>query len=107
MTKSKPKLKKSSYMRPRATWQWTLIGGLIGFFVIHPCVMVTAHLMLKSGLESNYSIADIILVEFAQIFSVQMLPWGLSFAIISALSGLFLGRTRQMTHAKMSRDSEN
>lgn len=86
-------------MRPRATWQWTLIGGLIGFFVIHPCVMVTAHLMLKSGLESNYSIADIILVEFAQIFSVQMLPWGLSFAIISALSGLFLGRTRQMTHA--------
>jgi diguanylate cyclase (GGDEF)-like protein len=86
-------------MRPRATWQWTLIGGLIGFFVIHPCVMVTAHLMLKSRLESNYSIVDIILVEFAQIFSVQMLPWGLSFAIISALSGLFLGRTRQVTHA--------
>jgi diguanylate cyclase (GGDEF)-like protein len=28
-----------------------------------------------------------------------MLPWGLSFAFISALSGLFFGRNRQATHA--------
>ena len=98
MTIAKPKLKSSSYMRPKAIWQWTSIGGLIGFIVIHPCVMITAHLMFQPRIESNYSLVDVILMEFAKIFSLQMLPWGLSFAFISALSGLFLGRNRQMTH---------
>ena len=99
MTKNKPKLKPSSNMRPKATWRWTLIGGLIGFFVIHPCVMIIARLMFQPRLESNYSIVDGILAEFAKIFSLQMLPWGLSFVFISALSGLFFGRNRQVTHA--------
>jgi len=99
MTKTKPKLKPSSYLRPKVTWQWTSIGGLIGFFVIHPCAMITAHLMFQPKIESNYSLVDVILTEFAKIFSLQMLPWGLSFALISALCGLFFGRNRQMTHA--------
>ena len=99
MTKTRPILKPSDYIRPKATWQWTFIGGLTGFFVIHPGVMISAYLMFQPGLESNYSIGDIIFAQFARIFSLQMLPWGLSFAFISALSGLFLGRNRQVTHA--------
>jgi diguanylate cyclase (GGDEF)-like protein len=99
MTKNKPYLKPASYISSKNTWRWALIGGLIGFFVIHPCVMVTAHLMFQSGPESNYSIAAIIFLEFSRIFSFQMLPWGLSFAFVSALSGLFFGRNRQATRA--------
>ena len=99
MTKNKSNLKPSSYISSKTTWQWALIGGLIGFFVIHPCVMITAHLMFQPGLESDYSIVAIIFSEFSRIFSFQMLPWGLAFAVISAISGLFFGRNRQMTYA--------
>lgn len=99
MTNTKPKLKPSSYMPLKAAWQWPLMSGLAGFFVIHPCVMITAHLMFQPGLESNYSIAAIIFTEFSRIFSFQMLPWGVAFAVISAISGLFFGRNRQMIYA--------
>lgn len=99
MTKNKPNLKPASYISSKNTWRWALIGGLIGFFVIHPCVMISAYLMFQPSLESNYSIVNVILAESTKIFSLQMLPWGLSFTFISALSGLFLGRNRQMTHA--------
>ena len=91
-------LKTPNYIRSKTTWQWAIIGGLTGFFVIHPFVMIASHLMFQPRIESNYSLVDVILMEFAKIFSLQMLPWGLSFAFISALSGLFLGRNRQMTH---------
>lgn len=99
MTITKPKLKMSSYFRTKSTWRWTSICALTGFIVIHPCVMIIAHLMFQPRIESNYSLVDIILKEFARIFSLQMLPWGLSFAFFSALSGLFIGRNRQMTQA--------
>ena len=99
MTKNKPNLKPSSYISSKTTWQWALIGGSIGFLVIHPCIMITAHLMFQPGLESNYPIVTIIFSEFSKIFSFQMLPWGLAFAVISAISGLFFGRNRQMTYA--------
>ena len=87
MLKPRPIFKPS----PKDTWQGTLIGGLTGFFVIHPGVMISAYLMFQPGLESNYSIVNVILAGFTKIFSLQMLPWGLSFTFISALSGLFLG----------------
>jgi diguanylate cyclase (GGDEF)-like protein len=99
MTKNKPNLKPSSYISSKTTWQWALIGGLIGFLVIHPCVMITAHLMFQPSLESNYPIVTIIFSEFSRVFSFQMLPWGLAFAVISAISGLFFGSNRKMTYA--------
>ncbi len=55
--------------------------------------------MFQPGLESDSLIVDVILMEFARVFSFQMLPWGLSFFIISALSGLFYGRGRQAADA--------
>ena len=92
-------MKSPNYIKSKTTWQWAIIGGLSGFLVIHPCVMIIAHLMFLPGLESNYSIVRIIFAEFAGILSFQMLPWGLSFAMISAVSGAFYGRNRHVALA--------
>ena len=99
MTITKPKLKLSSDMQTKAIWRWAAIGGLTGFIVIHPCVMISAQLMFQPKIKSNYTLVDILFTEFAKIFSLQMLPWGLSFALISALTGLFIGRNRQVNQA--------
>jgi len=95
MTANKPNLIRSILKRSRATCFWALTGGLLGYFIIHPWVMITAHLMFRPRLEPSFSIVDIIFAEFTRAFSLQMLPWGLAFAMISALTGAFYGRSRQ------------
>lgn len=90
MTANKPNLKRS-----RTTCFWALTGGLLGYFIIHPWVMIAAHLMFRPRLESSFSIVDIIFEEFTRAFSLRMLPWGLAFAMISMLTGAFYGRSRQ------------
>ena len=92
-------MKPPNYIKSKTTWQWTIIGGLTGFFIIHPWVMIIAHLMFLPGLEANFSIVRIIFAEYTGILSFQMLPWGFSFAIISAVSGAFYGRSRQVSAA--------
>jgi diguanylate cyclase (GGDEF)-like protein len=94
-----PKLKLSGYLRTKSIWRWASIGGITGFIIIHPCVMIFAQLMFQPKIKSNFTMADIILTEFARIFSLQMLPWGLALAFISAIAGLFIGRNRQVTQA--------
>ncbi|MGD8741399.1 MAG: GGDEF domain-containing protein [Desulfobacterales bacterium] len=57
--------------------------------------MITAHLMLRTRLKSYSSIVNVIFAEFTRAFSLEMLPWGLTFAIISTLTAAFYGRSRQ------------
>ena len=95
MTANKPNLKRSILKRSRTTCFWALTGGLLGYFIIHPWVMITAHLMFRPRLESSFSIVDIIFEEFTRAFSLRMLPWGLAFAMISTLTCAFYGRNRQ------------
>jgi diguanylate cyclase (GGDEF)-like protein len=83
----------------KTTWQWGLIGGLIGFFVLHPSVMLTARLMFQSQHNSNDSFNSVIIAGLIRAFSIQMLPWAISFAIISTVAGAFYGRTRQAVAA--------
>jgi len=74
---------------------WLLIGGLIGFSIIHPWVMITAHLMFRPRLKSYSSIVNVIFAEFARAFSLEMLPWGLAFAMISSFTAAFYSKNRQ------------
>lgn len=88
-------MKKFSYPQSKIIWQWALIGALFGFFVLHPWMMFTARLMLHSRPSSNHTVNSIIISESTQAFSIQMLPWSLTFAVLSAISGAFYGRSRQ------------
>jgi diguanylate cyclase (GGDEF)-like protein len=96
MTANKPNLtRRTDFKSSKTMYLWPLTGGLIGFFIIHPWVMITAHLMLRTRLKSYSSIVNVIFAEFTRAFSLEMLPWGLTFAIISTLTAAFYGRSRQ------------
>ena len=96
MTANKPNLtRRTDFKSSKTMYLWPLTGGLIGFFIIHPWVMITAHLMLRPRLKSYSSIVNVIFAEFTRAFSLEMLPWGLTFAIISTLTAAFYGRSRQ------------
>jgi diguanylate cyclase (GGDEF)-like protein len=86
---------RSVFQRSRPTCLWALIAGVLGYFIIHPWVMITAHLMFRPRLKAYFSMGNIIFEEFVRAFSLEMLPWGLAFAVLSSLSGAFYGRSRQ------------
>ena len=80
----------------KKTWQWALIGALFGFLILHPWVMLTAKLMFPSKDHYENSFTAALLSESQKVFSIQMLPWSLSYALISALAGAFWGRKLQV-----------
>jgi diguanylate cyclase (GGDEF)-like protein len=96
MTVDKPNLtRRPDFKSSKTICLWPLTGGLVGFLIIHPWVMVTAHLMFRPRLKSYFSIVEVIFAEFSRAFSLEMLPWGLTFAIISSFTAAFYGRSRQ------------
>ena len=88
-----------SYLRSKIFWRSVIVGALFGFFVIHPWMMFTTRLMFHSRPGSNHTVNSIIISESTRAFSIQMLPWSLTFAVLSAISGAFYGRSRQVTLA--------
>jgi hypothetical protein len=86
------------------TWSWVFIGCFLGYFLIHPAVMVTSHLMMQSGSEISLTFNNLITTVVPKSFSIQMMPWGISFALICAFAAGLLGRIRQ-ANATL-RDSE-
>jgi diguanylate cyclase (GGDEF)-like protein len=89
-------LETLSQLQPKINWRWALIGALFGFFVLHPGAMFTARLMFQSQHFPNDTFNEIIISEMRKAFSIQMLPWSLSFAIISAIAGAFYRRSQQI-----------
>jgi len=97
--REQPVLKKEKQSKPLTTLKWFSIGGLLGYFFLHPCIMIIANLMFLSGPASGLTLGDTIVSACMRSFSFQMLPWSLSFAIITGLSGAFYGRNRQVAAA--------
>jgi signal transduction histidine kinase len=66
-------------------WLWMLIGALLGFFVIHPLLMIAAQAMSpKQDIRFGIQV----------VFSLVMLPWALGFAGMGSLSAWLLAKTR-------------
>ena len=95
MTGNKPNLTRFVFKQSRAIYLWALIGGVLGYFIIHPWVMISANFMFRSRLKSYFSIADVFFEELTRAFSLPMLPWGLAFAIISSITAAFYGKNRR------------
>ena len=74
---------------------WIVIGGLFGYFIFHPIVMITGHIMLEPDMLHDHNIFDIIIYETLNSFSLGMLPWSIAFAIAGALIANFYGKLRQ------------
>lgn len=64
---------------------YSVIGGLLGYFIIHPLFMIIGHTMLESNFIHDHHVLDIIKTEYFDSFSIKMLPWSLTFTFVSAL----------------------
>ena len=74
---------------------WVVIGGLFGYFIFHPIVMITGHIMLEQDMSHEHGILEIIVSETVNSFSLGMLPWSIAFTIAGALIANFYGKLRQ------------
>jgi hypothetical protein len=78
-------------------WRWPIISAMIGYLIIHPSVMILAHLMLNSKMNHSATVSENIFSELQKSFSMGMMPWGVSFAVICSITGVFIGRNLQIS----------
>lgn len=79
-------------MSPRKKYAfWFAIGFFIGFFMVHPMIMIIAKAMdLNMSLQFT-SIRTAILMGF----TYAMLPWGLGLALLSGMVATLITRVNQ------------
>ena len=75
---------------------FAVLGAVLGYFIIHPLFMVIGHTMLETGFTHKYDLFDSIIHGFLDSFSRKMLPWSLSFSVVSALFFGLVGYILQM-----------
>jgi hypothetical protein len=75
---------------------WTVIGALSGYFVLHPIIHMISVFHSTGGHSPPANLDH----ELLKAFSVSMLPWSLAFTILSALLGMFWGRIKQTDKEK-------
>ena len=77
----------------RKVFKWVLIGAFSGYFILHPLVMVTGHLMMEPNTaHSGLTFLESVFLEISKIFSLSMLPWGLAFVLFGSAIGFFYGK---------------
>lgn len=83
------------YMKLSFTSKYGLIGAVLGYFVIHPLVMISSHIMFEGMFDHTCTLAEFILAKVLGAFSLKMLLWSLSSTTFCALIGYFYGRVKQ------------
>jgi diguanylate cyclase (GGDEF)-like protein len=78
-------------------WRWLLTSALVGYLIFHPLVMILAHLMVRTKSDHGAAVSEIIFSGLQKSFSIEMMPWGVAFAIIIAITGVFIGRNLQIS----------
>ena len=71
--------------------QCSLTGAAVGYFIFHPLVMLLSYLMTvkDSALDMTNTVGVIAVV--LRSFSIDMLPWSLSFTMFNGIIGLYYG----------------
>ena len=77
-------------------WKWAILAGLIGYFILHPAVMLSGHMMMEPG--TSLSLEHVIAHEIKSAFSLEMLPWSLAFTLGAALFGGLYGHLKGVEH---------
>jgi hypothetical protein len=77
--------------KQRILFQYTVIGAMTGYFIFHPLIMLLSYLMTTSdsalGTPITVGAFDVVLLSF----SINMLPWSLSFAFFNGIIGFYYG----------------
>ena len=81
---------------PKIKIRWPVIGAAFGYFIFHPLI----HMISRTYYFGNHPQAEHLASEISGAFSISMLPWGLAFAMLSALIGILWGKILQADEEK-------
>jgi hypothetical protein len=70
---------------------YSLVRAVVGYFVFHPLVMLFSYMMTikDAALDMTSTVGFIPVI--LRSFSIDMLPWSLSFAMFNSIIGLYYG----------------
>ena len=71
--------------------QYSLAGAIVGYFIFHPLVMLFTYLMTFKDASLDITNTGGITAVILRSFSIDMLPWSLSFALFNSIIGLYYG----------------
>ena len=71
--------------------RYCLVGAFIGYFVLHPLVMLFSYLMTFKDAPLHMTNSMGIKAIALRSFSIDMLPWSLSFAFLCGIIGMYYG----------------
>lgn len=77
-------------------WIWFVAGGFFGYVALHPLVMISAQFMSFGPTNCLDQSPAFIFHYLRAAFSIEMLPWGLSFFLLSGFAGMLIVRSRIM-----------
>lgn len=75
----------------KTPWLLCVIGALLGLFLIHPLLMITAQMMNQDAANLQSQVGEF---SIQRAFSLGMLPWALGFAGLSGLVAWLLAKMR-------------
>jgi len=79
------------YNKRKTLLHYSLSGALIGYFIFHPTVMLLSYLMTaKHTVPATINTAGVMAV-ILRSFSLPMVPWSLSFALLNGVIGFYYG----------------
>lgn len=81
-------------MNLKLTSKYVLIGAALGYFIVHPVIMISSHIMFEEMFDHTYTLVEFLLAEILQAFSPRMLLWSLSSVTSCGLIGYFYGKVK-------------
>lgn len=81
-------------MHIKATHRWFIFGGLAGYAVVHPLVMIASRIMTSSVVHVAGIWDGLVMGGVVASFTPKMLPWGLAFALLGAVVSVMIVRQR-------------
>lgn len=77
-----------------------MTGAFVGYFFVHPLMMLISHFMSSASHPPLDFVYNGIYLDILRSFTLPMLPWSLSFAIFGALVGFLYGAINQANKEK-------
>jgi len=77
--------------KKKIIFKYSLIGVFAGYFLFHPLVMLLSFLMSVRDAPLGMANATAVSTVILRSFSIDMLPWSLSFTLFNGIIGFYYG----------------
>ena len=77
--------------KKKIIFKYSLMGACTGYFFFHPVVMLLSFLMSVRDAPLGMANATAVSTVIMRSFSIDMLPWSLSFTLFNGIIGFYYG----------------